>query len=135
MAGNRLYLAHFEPQALYRNKAEGVGVGYIHGLHGRLLCLANPSCFRSLVMEEWREDLKEIDNKLDDVALAVGTIKTVLLGANGNLGLCQKHTKLAEDYYNFKRKVYWVFGIMIGSGILGGMGYAVWDLIAKATIP
>ena len=49
-------------------------------------------------------------------------IETALLGYNGEHGqpgLCSRFDKLVEDYYRFKRHCFVVFGILVGSGVLG----------------
>ena len=43
----------------------------------------------------------------------------VLLGTNGNKGLCEKHEDLAKDYYKFKRYLLVGVAFLVGSGLLG----------------
>jgi hypothetical protein len=50
---------------------------------------------------------------------------TVLLGTNGNPGLCQSHSKLKEDFYKFRRTVFIVFAFLLGSG---GIGFGIVEL-------
>ncbi len=53
-------------------------------------------------------------------------IHTVLLGTNGQGGLCRDHENLKEDYYTFKRRVL-VTGAFLGGG--GGLGFGIAELI------
>ena len=52
----------------------------------------------------------------------VTKMETALLGYNGEHGqpgLCSQVDKLAADYYKFKRHCCIIFGILVGSGVLG----------------
>lgn len=61
--------------------------------------------------------MNPLENKTDrDLIIEM---HTVLLGANGNEGLCKKHEKLAADYYKFKRYVLMTASLLIGSGVIG----------------
>jgi len=56
---------------------------------------------------------------------------TVLLGTNGQKGLCKKHEELAQDYYKFKRAVITVFAFLVGSGVLGLSAVKIAEAVAK----
>lgn len=45
-------------------------------------------------------------------------IHSVLLGTNGQGGLCRSHEVLKKDYYNFKRLVIGIFCFLVGSGVI-----------------
>jgi len=64
------------------------------------------------------ELIKELRKSLGEIVLDVRDIKLVLKGYNGDKGLCDKFENLATDYYQFKRKVFFIFGMLIGSGVL-----------------
>ena len=56
---------------------------------------------------------------------------TVLLGANGQKGLCVKHEELAKDYYSFKRWVLTCTAFLIGSGIIGLSAVKIAEALAR----
>ena len=60
---------------------------------------------------------KEKLDETHDIALE---IKTVLLGTNGDAGLCGDVYSMKKDYYKFKGRVVLVFGILIGTGAIAG---------------
>ena len=64
------------------------------------------------------EIIKELRKSLSEIVFDVRDIKLVLKGYNGDKGLCEKFENLAADYYQFKRKVFFVIGILVGSGVL-----------------
>lgn len=83
----------------------------------------------------------EEERKLDKVVSSVAKIETALLGMNGHGGLlndfeehCEdsatKFDKLAEDYYAFKRLCFIIFGVLLGTGVLGGGGYWIYEVIS-----
>ena len=52
----------------------------------------------------------------------VTKMETALLGYNGERGqpgLCCQFDRLVKDYYKFKRHCCIIFGILVGSGVLG----------------
>ena len=66
------------------------------------------------------------DEQYKELVLAVRDIQTALRGYNGNRGLIQsfnEHCKEADrreyELSKFKKSVYIVFGMLIGSGALG----------------
>ena len=60
--------------------------------------------------------MSEEKNELKD---QINRMEIALLGYDGHLGLCAEFDKLAKDYYGFKKNCLIVFGILIGSGVLG----------------
>ena len=70
------------------------------------------------------QDEKE---KLDETHDASIQVKTVLLGANGDDGLCgevkrlaERHYELAASHNKLKRNFYGLITFLAGSGVLGG---------------
>ncbi len=69
-----------------------------------------------------KEMLQELNAKVDKTAKKVSSIEQALKGYNGEHGqpgLCGQFDKLAKDYHQFKRRCLVVFGVLIGSGVLG----------------
>ena len=67
--------------------------------------------------EQGNEILARLDKKMTKM-------ETALLGYNGDHGqpgLCSQFDRLVKDYYKFKRQCCIIFGILIGSGVLGVM--------------
>ena len=67
--------------------------------------------------------------KIDETHDAVIQIKTVLLGTNGDLGLCGEFKDLKASHYRLKRNCVLVFGVLAGSGILTGSILAAINLV------
>jgi len=80
-------------------------------------------------MAEFTERHETMLQETHDAAIK---IKTVLLGENGVKGLCGEHEELKHDYYDFKRRCILVFGVLIGAGVLGGSGYAIFQAIIQS---
>ena len=49
----------------------------------------------------------------------INRMEVALLGYDGHPGLCKQFDRLTKDYYTFKKNCLVVFGILIGSGVLG----------------
>jgi len=70
-----------------------------------------------------------LEEKVDKLIEDVVQIKTALQGFNGGTGLiktfeqhCNQDREFRQDYYSFKRKVFFLFGIALGSG---GLGFSI----------
>ena len=71
-------------------------------------------------------------DRFDQMQKDITEIKTALRGFNGSRGLleafedhCEQYNTLVKDFYNFKRICYTVFGVLVGSGILGTITWRV----------
>ena len=53
-------------------------------------------------------------------------IHTVLLGTNGQGGLCRSHEDLRDDFYKFKRVVIILFAFAAGGG---GLGFGIVEIL------
>ncbi len=47
-------------------------------------------------------------------------LKVVLLGKNGDPGLCKKVEQITEDHYKLKRNFWILVGLLVGSGAIAG---------------
>ena len=64
---------------------------------------------------------KELTNKIEETHDTVLELKTVLLGKNGDDGLCGDVKRVNKRL----SIVEWTVGILIGSGVLTGIGAAI----------
>jgi len=72
-------------------------------------------------INEIKDSLKEINKKLDTYHEATLTLHTVVLGKNGDVGLVGK----IADLTRFQGRCLIVFGVLIGSGVLGGSAWGI----------
>jgi hypothetical protein len=90
---------------------------------------------------EIRADLKAISAKLDAYHESVTVLNTVVLGRNGDAGLVgafeksrdelnKRMDEACEEQSKFRSKCILVFGILVGSGVLGGSIFGVIKLIS-----
>ena len=63
---------------------------------------------------------KDERQRLDDTHDIVIEIKTVLLGANGDCGLCGDVKQLSSSHYRLRKYFWTLIGFLVGSGILAG---------------
>ena len=63
--------------------------------------------------------------KLDESHDAIIQVKTVLLGVNGDDGLCGDVKRVVESHSKLKRNFYSLIGFLVGSGVLGGSLWGV----------
>tara|TARA_Y100000310_G_scaffold327860_1_gene394866 strand:+ start:3531 stop:3803 length:273 start_codon:yes stop_codon:yes gene_type:complete len=73
--------------------------------------------------EEFRETYAEMKTE-------VMGVKTVLVGYNGDEGLVGRVETLSTSYYKFKDRATLVFGVLLGTGVIGGSAYGLVRLIA-----
>jgi len=72
----------------------------------------------------------KIDILCSDVAemkASLSKIDQALRGYNGQNGLIKSHHDLKADYYKFKRNMFLIVGLLIGSGALG---IGAWQIFA-----
>jgi len=65
------------------------------------------------------EKLDKLDGKLEKIGEDVAEIRVVLRGYNGQVGLCEDHENLKAAFSSFRRKALIIFGVLVGSGVLG----------------
>jgi hypothetical protein len=91
-------------------------------------------------IQEIRTSLKEINSKLDSYHEAVTVLNTVVLGRNGDAGLVGAFEKsrdelnarmdeACEEQSKFRSKCILIFGILVGSGVLGGSIFGIINLV------
>ena len=56
----------------------------------------------------------------------INRMEVALLGYDGHPGLCKQFDRLVSDYYSFKKNCCVIFGILIGSGVIGVCVGGVW---------
>jgi len=74
--------------------------------------------------------LANLDKKTDELSSAVTEIKTALTFDGTGLipsfkQHCEKNNKLEDDFLKFRRQVLIVFGVLVGSGVLG---VSIWEV-------
>lgn len=52
-------------------------------------------------------------------------IHIVLMGTDGTPGLAKRFEVLSSDYYKFKRRALFIFGVLLGSGVITGSAFAI----------
>lgn len=72
--------------------------------------------------------LDDIKTELESVHKEVTEVKIVLKGYDGYPGLCERHEKLAKDYYTFKRLVIGITCGLVGTGLTG---FGIVELIRR----
>ncbi len=72
------------------------------------------------------EKVDQLSKEMQGVRDDVRDIKTALTGLNGNAGLlknfenhCNANDQLRDEFQSFRRQCLIIFGILIGSGVLG----------------
>ncbi len=75
-------------------------------------------------IQEIKDGLKEIDSKLDKYHESVTILNTVVLGKNGDAGLVGKLEHNCDETNMLKTRFWMLIGLLIGSGVLGGVGLA-----------
>lgn len=63
---------------------------------------------------------KDEHQKLDETHDTVIELRTVLLGADGNEGLCAKVEKVAKSHYKLKSYFWILVAFLVGTGIITG---------------
>ncbi len=66
-------------------------------------------------MELSAEDIK----KIQETHESLREVRAVLLGVNGNPGLCKRVEDVCESHASLKRSFWILVGALIGSGVLG----------------
>ena len=61
---------------------------------------------------------KDERRKLDETHEGMGEVRTVLLGAKGDIGLVGEFRELAKSHYKLRRNFWMLIAFLVGSGII-----------------